>query len=199
MRIKTTHPTLSLFLFVCLGAIMFSCNEPIPRSGNEQLNSGESALLQNTSEELLAFNSKALPIVFRKDTNVLLTVDTENITEENKNESVFISDDRSDNRALPSQHVAEVDKNMKIYWSAEALDPASGITVDVVEIFRKPEGGAEILDGVFRDPNKDGVVMGKIKNKKVSGMEYYNIVIRVNGDTPQTYVIDPKLKMNFEE
>ena len=136
--------------------------------------------------------------MFKKDTNVLLKVDTENISEGNFDRTVVISDDRSEASEVsgkPSEHVALVDKNMKIYWSAEPMDPETGVTVDVLGIFRKDEGGAEILERVFRDPNRDGIVMGKIKNKKVQGLEYYNILIRVNGETPQTFMIDPKLKM----
>ncbi|GAB2777345.1 hypothetical protein GCM10010465_25090 [Actinomadura fibrosa] len=143
--------------------------------------------------------SKAEPGILREDTNVLLRVDTENITEENYDETVEMSDDRSNPSEVsrkPSEHVALVDKNMKIYWRAEPLDPQLGVTVDVLGIFRKTEGGAEILENVFRDPNQDGIVMGKIKNKNIDGLEYYNILIRVNGETPETYLIDPKLKMS---
>lgn len=169
-----------------------------------------SANFQEENEEYLSFSQSRYisadvsgdkDEILRRDTNVLLTVDTENITEENKNDFVRISDDRTDipdNSNIPSEHIAVVDKNMKIYWSAEALNPETGVTVDVLGIFRKPQGGAEILDGVFRDPNNDGIVMGKIKNKKVDGLEYYNIMIRINAETPQTYLIDPKLKMGIE-
>lgn len=137
--------------------------------------------------------------ILREDTNVLVTVDTDNISEETKNENVFFTDDRSDasvNSTNPSEHVAVVDKNMKIYWRGEAKNASGDVTVDIIEVRRKADGGAEILEAVFRDPNKDGIVIGKIKNKKVSGLEYYDIVIRVNGETPQTFVIDPKLKMS---
>lgn len=139
--------------------------------------------------------------VLREDTNVLVTVDTDNISEETKNENVFFTDDRSDasvNSTNPSEHVAVVDKNMKIYWRGEAKNASGDVTVDIIEVRRKADGGAEILEAVFRDPNKDGIVIGKIKNKKVSGLEYYDIVIRVNSESPQTFVIDPKLKMSVD-
>ncbi len=200
MRKKPTIQILPVFLVLCLSFGTFSCNEHKTNGDREQVASGEMSLLQNSSEDILAMNSEILPVEARKDTNVLLTVDTENITEETVEEFVKISDDRSGSseNVLPSNHVALVDKNMKIYWSAEALNPQLGTTVDVLGIFRKPEGGAEILDGVFRDPNKDGIVMGKIKNKKVEGLEYYNIMIRINEETPRTFVIDPKLQMKHD-
>lgn len=197
MKKKLTLQKSLMFFILCLSVVIFSWTErKLPVDG-EQKNSKETGLLQNSSGELLAFKGNYSG-VDRKNTNVLLTVDTENITEETKDEFVVISDDRSDpseNSGLPSEHIALVDKNMKIYWSAVALNPQTGTTVDVLGIFRKPEGGAEILDGVFRDPNKDGIVVGKIKNKKVEGMELYNILIRVNDENFRTFLIDPKLKM----
>ncbi|MCC8360690.1 hypothetical protein [Salinimicrobium sediminilitoris] len=200
MRKKPTIQILPVFLVLCLSFGTFSCNESKTQGDPEQVASGEMSLLQNSSEDILAMNSEILPVEATKDTNVLLTVDTENITEETVEEFVKISDDRSGSSegVLPSDHVALVEKNMKIFWSAEALDPQLETTVDVLGIFRKPEGGAEILDGVFRDPNKDGIVMGKIKNKKVNGLEYYNIMIRINEETPRTFVIDPKLQMKHD-
>lgn len=130
-----------------------------------------------------------------KDTRVVVSVDTDNITEENKYDYILFTDDRSGTSKKPIEHVALVDKNMKIYWSGEAMDPESDITVDIIEVYRKQEGGASILEKVFRDTNQDGVVVGKIKNKKVSGFENYNIIIRVNTASPKTFVIDPKIKM----
>ena len=166
--------------------------------GEKKAENNNTRLQKSTSGEILALEVADLLVAVKQDTNVLLTVDTEKINDANLDVMVMISDDRSDpseNSQKPSEHVAMVDRNMKIYWSAEALDPQLGTTVDVLGIFRKPEGGAEILEASFRDPNKDGVVMGKIKNKKVDGLEYYNILIRVNGETPKTFLIDPKLQM----
>ena len=183
-------------LMLCLFSL--SCDEGKTNLLDEQVLSAEVALLPDHFNNVAESPATEPQIAAEKDTNVLLRVDTENITEDTKEEFVFISDDRSDsseNSSSPSEHIALVEKNMKIYWRAEALDPQSGVTVDVLGIFRKPEGGSEILEGVFRDPNKDGIIMGKIKNKQVEGLEYYNIMIRVNGENPKTFLIDPKLKM----
>lgn len=185
-----------LILMLCLFSL--SCNQRETNLLDEQVLSAQVALLPDHFKNVPVSPATEPHVAAEKDTNVLLRVDTSNITEDTKDEFVFISDDRSDpseNSSSPSEHIALVEKNMKIYWRAEALDPQSGVTVDVLGIFRKPEGGSEILDGVFRDPNQDGIIMGKIKNKKVEGLEYYNIMIRVNGENPKTYVIDPKLKM----
>ena len=198
MRKFQTLRFLPVHLILLLSFFSPSCNERETKPLKEQVLSAQIAMLPDHSKNVGVSSATEPYVAAEKDTNVLLRVDTENITEDTKNEFVFISDDRSEssgNSSSPSEHIALVEKNMKIYWRAEALEPQSGVTVDVLGIFRKPEGGSEILEGVFRDPNKDGIIMGKIKNKKVEGMEYYNIMIRVNSETPKTFLIDPKIKM----
>lgn len=185
-------PASTFVILLFLPFVIISCKQESPQQKTAFISD-----LKGINTHITEVESKSFDAV-KEDTYVLVTVDTENISEETKNENVFITDNRSDsseNNKKPEEHVALVDKNMKIFWSGEAKDPSGNMTVDIVEIRRKAEGGAEILDAVFRDPNKDGIVIGKIKNKKVSGLEYYNIVIRVNGDTPKTYVIDPKIQM----
>ncbi|SOC80842.1 hypothetical protein SAMN06296241_2405 [Salinimicrobium sediminis] len=198
MRKFQTLRFLPVHLILLLSFFSPSCNERETKPLEEQVLSAQIAMLPDHSKNVGVSSATEPYVAAEKDTNVLLRVDTENITEDTKNEFVFISDDRSESSeksSSPSEHIALVEKNMKIYWRAEALEPQSGVTVDVLGIFRKPEGGSEILEGVFRDPNKDGIIMGKIKNKKVEGMEYYNIMIRVNSETPKTFLIDPKIKM----
>ena len=159
----------------------------------------QQAMIENSNilETQHPSNGKA-DVVKKKDTHVHLTIDTRSINENNKNSMVIFSDDRSnpsENPGDPEQYVSLVDKNMKIYWSGQPADASSDKTIDILEVYRKPEGGAEILEKTFRDPNKDGIVIGKVKNKNVTGFENYNIVFRINGDTIQTFTIDPKLKM----
>tara|TARA_R100001369_G_scaffold92896_1_gene141130 strand:+ start:157703 stop:157963 length:261 start_codon:yes stop_codon:yes gene_type:complete len=84
---------------------------------------------------------------------------------------------------------------MKVYWSGVAKDTTTGDEVAILGIFRKPDGGADILESLSKDPNKNGVVVGKVKNKSISGFEYYSVEFRINGDTLRTYLVDPKLKM----
>lgn len=186
------------YVFLVLPLVLFTCLAGMEISKKIHDQTEKPTIMTPVAAEI---NSDLLsePVTFGMDTNVLLKVDTENITQDNYDGTVEITDDRSNSSEVsrkPSEHVALVDKNMKIYWRAEPLDPQLGVTVDVLGIFRKTEGGAEILENVFRDPNQDGIVMGKIKNKNIDGLEYYNILIRVNGETPETYVIDPKLKMS---
>ncbi|MDT0643453.1 hypothetical protein RM553_11480 [Zunongwangia sp. F363] len=135
-----------------------------------------------------------------QDTYVLLTIDTENITENNMNTTVVFTDDRSDiseNPGDPDSHVALVDKGMKIYWMGQPLNSNSDVTIQILDAYRKPEGGPVILTDVYTSSSLEGVLIGQIREDYVSEPESYSIVFRINdGETQHTYTIDPKLKMS---
>ncbi|MFD0976850.1 hypothetical protein [Salinimicrobium gaetbulicola] len=191
MKISFLNASHYLLIFLFLPFVFISCKQ------DSEVRDTAFKVEKVDSQNSVVGNETFFEV--REDTHVLVTVDTENISEETKNENVFITDDRSDpsqNSEKPGEHIALVDKNQKIYWRGEPKDPSANVSVDIVEIRRKADGGAEILEAVFRDPNKDGIIIGKIKNKKVSGLEYYNIVIRINGESTQTFVIDPKIQMS---
>jgi len=167
-------------------------------AGKKQFTNKE--YLDDIGVEVSAENdiSSLLNINLKKDTNVLVTVNTKEIDKSNIESTVVLSDDRSEpseNSGKPSSFVSVVEKNQKIYWRGAAKDPNSGDVVEILKIYRKTDGGSEILDKTFKDPNKRGVVVGKIKNKKIAGLEYYNIRIIINQDSTRIYDIDPKLRM----
>ncbi|WP_373056501.1 hypothetical protein [Zunongwangia sp. H14] len=134
-----------------------------------------------------------------QDTYVVLTIDTENITEENFNTTVVFTDNRStieENPGDPDSHVALVDKGMKIYWMGQPLNPGNGVTIEILDAYRKPEGGPVIVTDVYTDSSLEGFLIGQIREDYVSGLESYSIVFRINdGETQRTFTIDPKLKM----
>lgn len=133
-----------------------------------------------------------------RDTYILLTIDTKTINQNNIDSKVVFSDDRSDpaeNPGDPASFSSVVNKNMKVYWSGVAKDTTSGDVVNILGVYRKPNGGAEILESIGKDPNKNGVVVGKVKNKTVSGFEYYSVEFEINQDTLMVFLVDPKLKM----
>lgn len=131
----------------------------------------------------------------KKDTNVLLTVNTKKINPGNVNEAVSFSNegDSKPGSGKPADFVSEVYRNMKITWYGKAED--AGDTIQILEITRKPSGGAEILDKTFKDPNNDGIVKGKIKDEDVPGDELYNVKFRINNDPNKEFTVDPKLRM----
>ena len=134
-----------------------------------------------------------------EDTYVTVTVDTENINEDNINTTVFFTDSRSDSTsdvASPEDHIALVDEGRRIFWSGRTLNE-TGETIEVVEVYRKEEGGVFILERTYTDPEMEGFLVGDIRNDYVEGFEFYNLVITIYGDeTERSFVIDPKLQMN---
>lgn len=183
-------------LAVCL--ILGSCKNEKTEQQHNSNDSKELALIAENNIVVPNATTSILGIQQNKDTNILLTVDTKTINQNNIDSKVVFSDDRSDpttNPGDPKTFTSIVDKNMKVYWSAVPKDATSTETVDVLAIYRKPEGGAEILETTYKDPNKDGIIIGKIKNKKVNGLEEYSVLIRINGDTLKTFMVDPKLEM----
>lgn len=133
-----------------------------------------------------------------KDTEIWLTVDTSRINESNKENSVLFSDDRSDpsdNPGDPKKFISVVDRNHKVVWKGKPADDLSAETIDILEVTRKRNGGgAEILESISKSREKNGVVIGKVKDKDITGMEAYDVKFQINGDT--IFTVDPKLRMS---
>lgn len=200
--ITTLYELMRYALILAILLLLGSCKHDHGPSLNAPNASKEVATAGSNSEDWLISNNLISGIQEARDTNVLLTIDTKTINENNVDSKVVFSDDRSDpisNPGNPSTFTSLVDRNMKVFWSGVPKDADSEETIDIIAIYRKPQGGAEILESTFRDPNKDGIVVGKVKNKKVQGLEYYSVVFRINGETPRTFVVDPKLQMHTLE
>lgn len=200
--ITTPYELLRYAVILAILLLLGSCKHDHELSLNVAHDSKEVALAESMLVDWPITNNLISGIQDARDTNVLLTIDTKTINENNVDSKVVFSDDRSDpisNPGNPSTFTSLVDRNMKVFWSGVAKDPDSDETIDIIAIYRKPQGGAEILESTFRDPNKDGIVVGKVKNKKVQGQEYYSVVFRINGETPRTFVVDPKLQMHTLE
>ncbi len=134
----------------------------------------------------------------RKDVQVVLVVDTDGINEQNLESKVLfvnVGDSTASRTGNSKNFLTKVYKNKKIEWSAVPKDETSSLSIDVLAIFRKEDGGAEIMEDIYIEEGKKGVVTAKIKNKKVDGIENYSVVFRINEETPRTFVIDPKLQM----
>lgn len=131
-----------------------------------------------------------------RDTNILLTVDTQNINEDNLDTTVIFTDDRSNPTGNPGDaenFTSLVDRGMKVYWRGQTKDGNNSVVIDILEIERKPDGGSNILESTFKE---DGLVVGQVTNEYVSGLESYYITFRIiNGRNTKTFTIDPKLKM----
>ncbi len=184
------------FLAILLVLISFKNDKPTSQNSLED----SKDLIWNHENK----DNMAIPIKFnindleRKDVQVVLEIDTDGITQQNLDTKVLfvnVGDSTPSRTGNPKNFLTKVYKNKKIQWSAVAKDETSGLTIDVLAVFRKQDGGAEIVDNFDYDRSKKGVVVAKIKNKKVEGFENYNVVFRINEEPARTFVVDPKLQM----
>lgn len=142
------------------------------------------------------------------DTIVVLTVDVKNINIGNINENIVFSDTRNDIETAgdPSDFKTKVDSGKNITWCAivKPSDDSADYRVCVSSVSKKAVGGGvDILKhGDYGDNNNDGIVVGSVRNNKITGDENYNITIKtwkyVNQEWtgPVEYPVDPKLSMN---
>ena len=136
-----------------------------------------------------------------EDTNVMIIVDTENINENNLDETVYFLNEGSttiSDSSKPQDHIALVDKNKKIYWSGKPLNENSNETIEILEVYRKEFGGERILVRTYIDQDLEGVVVGDIRATYVDGFELYNLVFKIHGETERTFTVDPKLQMKTD-
>jgi hypothetical protein len=131
-------------------------------------------------------------------TIIFILVDTDGITEKNKNSKIYLFDDegKSEQPGDPKNFVARVGKNKKVVWMIQA-DPfeKKPSNVSLLKISKKKniKNNANILRKKSYKVDKKGSVVGKTRDKKVKGEESYNITLKVG---KKTFVIDPKLRMN---
>ena len=135
-----------------------------------------------------------------RDTNILLTVDTQNINEDNLDTTVIFTDDRSNpvgNPGDPENFTSLVDRGMKVYWRGQTKDGNSSVIIDILEVERKPDGGSKILESISKE---DRLIVGQVRNEYVSGLESYHITISIiNAQNTKTFTIDPKLQMTISD
>ena len=134
----------------------------------------------------------------KKDTHILVRVDTVNINADNAENLVEFTDDNGNSTGdlgNGKNFTSKVEKDKWVFWSGKPMDEQSNDRIQIIEVQRKPKnGGAEILHHTKRQ--QDGTVKGKIKNKDVQGEELYDLTFRINDEEQRTYTIDPKLKMH---
>jgi hypothetical protein len=131
-------------------------------------------------------------------TVIFILVDTNGITENNKNSKIYLFDDegQSEKPGDPKNYIASVGKNKKVVWMIHP-DPfeKKSSKVSLLKISKKKltKKNAHILKKKSYKVDKKGRVVGRTVDKKVKGEESYNISLKVG---KKTFVIDPKLRMN---
>lgn len=134
------------------------------------------------------------------NTTVTLTVDTNGITEANKNDKVVFTDDQSDpveNPGHPETYLSTVNKGARIIFKGV---PKSGSDqINITSVVKKASGGSDILvqpiAGATNNPNGGDSLTAVVAGQQITGDEYYTVSFNINGNPPE-YPIDPKIKMN---
>lgn len=154
---------------------------------------------------------------YKKDTHVIVTVDTDGINEQNKNDMVIFSDNRGvppSKPGYPDDFISTVDMGRKIKWIGKVKDPVEDCEdliafykdnlVEIKEISIKKEFGCSkiLKKNYYYDRNNSGEVVGFVRKgekcpeeiiaEKII-IEGYNITIRVNGK--DWYTIDPQMEL----
>ena len=132
----------------------------------------------------------------RKDTIITLTVDTENINQNNIPGSVSLSDNQGGSGQSPTDYTTPIDPGTRVSWDGVPANPDSGHKVLITQIEVKCDQGSRVLKkGRYTGR---GRVNGNAKDNYVEGLDSYSISFKVikGGGRPNDYVLDPKLKMN---
>ncbi|WP_010228562.1 hypothetical protein [Gillisia marina] len=199
--LKRTMRTAS-FLIMLLILLSFKAEEPRLNNYSEnfkeltvnakQLNTLTRPIRKNINQELVA-----------KDADVLLEIDTEDINESNLDSKVVfinIVDGVRINSGSPKEFLTKVEKNIKVFWEGVPKESSSNATIDILDIRRKSNqnNNAKILK--FSTKQKKGKkVEIKVKNKKITGEEYYEVQFRIiyEDNSTKTFWVDPKLEMKI--
>ncbi len=139
----------------------------------------------------------------KRDTYVVVTVDTAQIEEEYGNlaktttpmeilvdkQYVTFSDNRGDASGKGNNFTSTVNKSKNIIWIGIA--EIEGATVQIIDFEHK--GGHKIVDNIHENY---GVLEGKIKNgnSNETETEIYSLKFQING-MGNIYEIDPQLEM----
>lgn len=132
------------------------------------------------------------------NTTVTLTVETNGITQGNKNDHVTFTDDQGDpgeNKGHPDLYVSTVNKGARITFKGV---PKSGSdTINITSVVKKPTSTNDILvqpiAGATNNPNGGDELTAVVAGRQITGNEYYTVSFNINGG-PE-FPIDPQLKM----
>ena len=145
----------------------------------------------------------------KRDTYVIVTVETDKIGPKNINNYVVLSDNRGGGPTPgnPINFVSKVDRGKKITWIGIPKNASVGgddQTVDIKQIEMKKPNSSILEKTRYNDKGDNGVVVGKVKYPRLVVEELqvvpnnleregYYITILVNGT--DWYTMDPQLEM----
>ncbi len=193
--LKRAIETIS-FLMILLVLFSFKNENPVTAYSEDNC-------LEISFNEGICINPIDKPLFLKmaaisKDAEVLLTIDTENINENNLNTTVVFSnvgETESGGSGDPSNFLTTVYQKMKITWRGVPKDQNSTAVIEVTDVERKIDGGAKLLRFSTKEYKNKALEM-KIKGRYIEGTEYYNVKFRItDGNSVREFEIDPKLEM----
>ncbi len=131
------------------------------------------------------------------DINVLVTVDTENLTAENVNTTVVLSDDNDDSDDIPGDSstfdIIQQGGGVSVQWTPESKNGTDTVSIsginkvsgdDVWDVAPSLESGTDMWLGSL--VNNDGDSELEMK---------YDIVFEVSNKPGQTFILDPTIRV----
>ena len=129
------------------------------------------------------------------DINVLVTVDTENLTVENVNTTVVLSDDNDDSDDIPGDSstfdIIKAGGGVSIQWTPESQNGTDTVNITGINkvsgdgcwgVAPTLESGTDMWLGSLVDNNGDTTLEMK-----------YDIVFEVSNRAGESFILDPKL------
>ncbi|MDW3192354.1 MAG: hypothetical protein R8G66_08315 [Cytophagales bacterium] len=131
------------------------------------------------------------------DINVLVTVDTENLTAENVNTTVVLSDDNDDTDDIPGDSstfdIIKAGGGVSIQWTPESKNGTDSVSItginkvtgdDVWDVEPSLESGTDMWLGSLISNYGDTTYEMK-----------YDIVFEVSNRSGESFILDPKIKV----
>ncbi|MGK7392005.1 MAG: hypothetical protein ACNS60_16760 [Candidatus Cyclobacteriaceae bacterium M2_1C_046] len=134
-----------------------------------------------------------------EDTSISLSVDTENITENNVQDMVTLTDSRG-NQSEPgalASFTSEIEPGAQVIWAGDAQDVTREEAVNVIDIINKNTGDFRLIVEPRR--SEDGTqIIADVQDQFIDGVtDEYLIMFtieRTTGDI-DTFAVDPILRM----
>lgn len=131
------------------------------------------------------------------DINVLVTVDTENLTAENVNTTVVLSDDNDDSDDIPGDSstfdIIKAGGGFSVQWTPESKNGTD--TVNITGINKV--SGDDVWDvAPALESGTDMWLASVVNNDSDTTLELkYDIVFTVSNKSGETFILDPKMKV----
>ena len=132
------------------------------------------------------------------DLTITITVDTANITQQNVDSTVSISDSAGDpGTSNPEDFVSNIEAGQTVEWNGQpnAANPGDSVSITKIEY-----EGEDNIFGVTTLNGSGGTVTGTVQSGTEGEEEQYKIYFNVvhNSGNPQSFYLDPFIDVDDE-